>query len=353
MSFEHIESLSGSPQPNDIFEPYMPGVDLLSDMDGFFSKSREMLEAKNINEFIQAAGFHRFIHQESLGNTFSMGQRHVAIITPGRMIMLAPAPTPNSKSENELTPIRKLLPSGMPLQITAISYTKLEALTKDTSKTKCIPFLGFLLAFAYLGHNVMVFEGHSSALEAGVRNSDVLLIDSGMLPFLPENWADTVFKVMKPNQRIFVHDRDNYMLVPIVKKNAPPGWQYTAPNDEASYANVLLTTIAKTKDKNQTVRLISGQSLPNPKEFTTDPDELEYISILPFTYEELDTDLVIKIIWDYGQAMSIMDKIKSTKVFNAKLALSANEAADVSFQLKLSKTSNGKQQLELKLLRAG
>ncbi len=55
MQFKNIESLPGSPQPEDIFEPHMPGVDLLSDMDGFFMQVRKLLEAKNINEYVQNA----------------------------------------------------------------------------------------------------------------------------------------------------------------------------------------------------------------------------------------------------------------------------------------------------------
>ena len=283
MQFEHIESLSGSPEPADIFEPHMPGVDLLSDMEGFFAQVRELLEAENTEAFVQNAGFGLLAPPENAGEKTSKGQRHVAVITPGHMISLAPAPPPNTKSEKELAPIKSILPSEKPLQITTISYTKLEAYIQDTTKTKCIPFLGFLLAFAYLDHNVIVFEGHPSALEFGVKNSDVLFIDSAMLPFMGDNWADVVFKVMKPHPKIFVHERKDYQLIPIVRKNSPPGWRYSEPDGEASYANVLLTILAKAGDKTKTVGIISGQPLPNPEELTTDAEELEYISTLPFS----------------------------------------------------------------------
>lgn len=353
MKFEHIESLPGSPEPADIFEPHMPEVDLLSDMEGFFVEVRELLEADNTDEFVQKTGFGLLSHPEDPRGKTPKGQRHVAVITPGRMISLAPAPLPNTKSEKDLASIKSILPSEKPLQITAISYTKLQAYMEDKSKTKCIPFLGFMLAFAYLGHNVIVFEGHPSALEFGVNNSDVLIIDSGMLPFLQENWADIAFKVMKQNCRIFVHDRQSYQLVQIAKKNSPPGWQYTAPDGEASYVNVLFTTLGKMRDTNQTVHITSGQSVPNPKEFTTDPEQLEYISILPFKYENLNTEMIIKYIWDISKPTNLLGQFQSTRTFKAKLAESANKAIDVEFQLRMSKTSNGKQQLEIKLLRAG
>src|SRR5215212_2076139 len=155
MQFEYIDSLPGSPQPADIFEPHMPGVDLLSNMEGFFLQVRELLEAENSEEYIQNAGLGAFVPPERIGKETPKGQRHVAVITPGRMISLAPAPLPNTVAEKTLAPMKSILASEVPLQITAISYTKLEAYMDDKTKTKCIPFLGFLLAFAYLGHNVI------------------------------------------------------------------------------------------------------------------------------------------------------------------------------------------------------
>jgi hypothetical protein len=205
------------------------------------------------------------------------------------------------------------------------------------------------LAFAYLGHNVIVFEGHPSALEFGVENSDVLFIDSAMLPFMGDNWVEVVFKSMKPNPKIFIHERENFRLMPIVKKNGPPGWRYSEPDGEASYTNMLLTTLAKAGYKDKAVNLVSGQPLPNPRDFTTDPEELEYISTLPFRYEKLNTDTVIKIIWDNGKPSNVLDRLQSTRTFKARLAESDGKARDVSFQLKLSKTSTGKQQLEIRL----
>ena len=349
MQFEHIERLPGSPEPADIFEPHMPAVDLLSDMEGFFIQVRGLLEAENIDGYIQNGGLQVFAPPGRAAEKIPKGQRHVAIITPGRMIILVAAPSPHTQSEQQLEPARSILPSEEPLQITAISYTKLEAYLEDKTKTKCIPFLGFLLAFAYLGHNVIVFEGHPSALESSVKNSDVLFLDSGMLPFMPEIWADVVFRAMKPNAKIFVHERKHFRLIPVIKKNSPPGWQYSEPDGEASYANILLTTLAKAGDKENVVRIVSGQPPPNPKQFTADPRELEYISTLPFRYEMLKADLVIKTIWDNAKPASFLDQFQSTRIFKAKLAEPDGKVRDVLFQLKRSKTDGGKQELEIKL----
>lgn len=353
MKPHNVEGLTGSPEPADIFEPHMPEVDMLSDMDGFFTKVRKLLEARNINEYIQNAGLSLLDDPNNLVHGIPEELRHVAIITPGRTIMLLQTPVPITKSEEELASIKSLLPSERPLQITAISYTKLEAYLKDTTNTKCIPFLGYLLAFASLGHNVIVFEGHPSALEAGIRNSDVLIIDSGMLPFLAENWADVVFPAMNPNPKVFIHERDTYTLMPVVKKNSSPGWRYSEPDGEASYTNMLITAMAIEGDKTRSAKIISGQPLPNPRDFTTDEDQLEYISTLPFRYEKLNADMVIGIIWNGGRPAKLRDLFRSTRTLKGKVALSGGEVIDVSFQLKLSKTDSGKKQLEVKLLSAG
>jgi hypothetical protein len=347
MQFEHIASLPGSPEPADIFEPHMPGVDLLSDMEGFFVQVRELLETENTSAYIQKAGLSVLIPSNQAGEATAKGQRHVAVITPGRMISLVPAPRLHSLSEKQLAPVKSILPSQVPLQISAISYTKLEAYVQDTTKTKCIPFLGFLLAFAYLGHNVIVFEGHPSALAFGVKNSDVLFIDSGMLPFLAENWAEVAFQSMEPNPKIFIHERKNFSLTPVVKKNSPPGWRRSEPDGEQSYVNILLTTLGKANYK-QSVHINSGQPVPNPREFTTNPDELDYISTLPFKYDQLNTDFIIKFLWDISKPEN--PPAQSTKIFKAKLFESGGKSRDVSFQLKLSKPLFGKQQLEIRLL---
>lgn len=313
MSFEHVGTLPGSPQPKDIFEPYMPDVDVLSDTDGFFKQVREMLESENVEAYARKTGLHPLEHKDVRGGAGVNGQRHVAIITPGRMINLEPAPLPNTKSEKELAPIRALLASDRPLKITAISYTKLEAYVQDRTKTKCIPFLGMLLAFAYLGHNVLVFEGHPSALAAGVKDSDLLFINSGMLPFMGENWAEVVFPAMKPNARALMHERKTFRLTRVVKKSSPPGWERSEPDGEPSYINMLLTTLGKANYRGHSVHIVSGEPLPNPKDFTTDPEQLEYISKLPFHYDKLRADVVIKTLWNLGKLFNAAEGPGATK----------------------------------------
>jgi len=62
-----IDSVPGSPEPADLFEPHMPGVDVLDDMDALFAQARE--QSANGPE-----------------------GRSVVIVTPGRMLMSVPTP---------------------------------------------------------------------------------------------------------------------------------------------------------------------------------------------------------------------------------------------------------------------
>jgi hypothetical protein len=352
VDFDIVKSLPGSIEPKDIFEPHMPGVDVLSNMDALFARAREMIAEEELDSFAQNALVNRLIKTEDLATKTPKGQRHVAIVTPGRMILLVPGPLPNSKSEKDLAPMKEILRSEKPLQISAISFTKLESYMQDKTKTKCIPFLGFLLAFAYLGHSVVVFEGHPSALESGVRHSDALFIDSGMLPFLQEDWAAVCFRAMNPDPRVFMHERKNFELKPIAKKGSPPGWQYTEPDGEKSYINILLSTIAKAKDSTRTISIIVGQPLPNPKDLINDPKELEYISILPFKYDRLNSLFVLKLLWAYAKPAA-PGTPENIRIFKAKLAQSDRTVKDVAFQFMMTKAANGRDRLDIQLLGSG
>src|SRR5205807_1802709 len=116
----------------------------------------------------------------------------VGVATPGRMVMLLPAPKPGTVSPEHVAQARQLIPSDQPLRITVVGYTQLEPLQQD--KARCLPALGQLLGLAYLGHSVLVFEGHPSVFESGIRSSDVLVVDSAMGPFLQPDWADAAWR---------------------------------------------------------------------------------------------------------------------------------------------------------------
>lgn len=327
MERQYIKSVEGSPQPSDIFQPHMPGVDVLSNIDEIFGLARgELLNAESVIENSVA------------------GQRAVAIITPGRMIVYHASPPPGGLTAEEVEPIKKLMPPEPPLNISVVSYTLIEALTQDTTMTKCIPFLGILLGCAYVGHSVVVFEGHPSAFESGVRGSDVLIVDSGMLPFIQSNWAEVAFGVMRPGAKLFVHKRESYALMPVARSRNAQGWQYSEQDGEASYANCLLMMLAK--GKRSSIQLTSGHSLPDLADFTTDLEDLDWITGLPFKYDQLDADKVMGIIL-HAAGWRRHHFFKTKGVLNARLADESKELKMVSFTLTLKKDTTGKRLLQI------
>jgi hypothetical protein len=295
----------------------MPEVDVPADIQGVFAKARIEVAAGR--------------------------ERRIGIVTPGRMVMLQPAPPPGSIPEQFVAQVSQLLPSAKPLNITFVGYTQLEALMKD--KAKCIPQFGQVLGFAYLGHNVIVFEGHPSAFEHALRDSDVLMIDSGMLPFLQKDWVDVALRVARPGVKIIVQDRKTGRLQPVIKSKNAQGWRYGEPDGEASYANCLLTTLAKA-DAPPPVRIAGGSPVPGLAQFARDPAQLEWIAELPFRYDTLDADKVIGILHRIVK-WSPPEHGESKAVLKAQLATGGAQRQPVSFDLTLGQDAAGKQHLEV------
>lgn len=331
MEIKHVKTFEGAPEPSDIFEPHRLGVELLSDMDEVFKLARR----RSNGEGDPGAGD---LPAEAAGELAShRGGRSVAIVTPGRLTVTFPAPPPGSAGKSAEEAARKLMPPDPPLNITAVSYTHVKALLED--KSRAIPFLGFLLGFAAIGHTVVVFEGHPSAFESGVRGSDVLLVDSAMLPFLQDDWVDVAFKAMRPGAKIFVHEREHFSLLPVARSNNAQGWRYTEMDGEASYANSLLTVLAR--GTSPEARVTSGRPLPDLAGLTTDPDDLDWIAGMPFKYDRLNADEVIKVIL-HAAGWHVF---KKTGVFRAGLATGGGELVPVLFTLTLTKDADGRRQL--------
>jgi hypothetical protein len=107
----------------------------------------------------------------------------------------------------------------------------------DTALPSRLPSLGSLIAFGYAGHRVWIFEGHPSALTAGLAHTEILLLDSGMLPLLQNDWMSVAQRMMDPPRRVLIHSRERYALLPAVPASTPQGWSYSEPDGEASYVN--------------------------------------------------------------------------------------------------------------------
>ena len=308
----------------DPFEPHMPAVDIPPDMAAVFAKARKDLANAGEKERL------------------APGQRAIGILTPGRLLMLVSTPKPGTVPDQFVAQVKALLPCDGPLNITAISFTALDPLLRD--KSKCIPMLGQLLGFGYVGHNVIVFEGHPSTLEASLKGSDVLWIDSGMLPFLQADWIDAAYRVMHARPRILVSNRKTKQLLPVVKSNDEQGWRYSEPDGEASYVNCLLTTLAKASPC--PVQVAAGAGVPDLTSLTNDPKQLEWIAALPFQYEALDASKVIGIIQKISK-WSPAEGATSLGMLQAALAMEGGKREKVAFQLTLTEKPGGANRLNI------
>jgi hypothetical protein len=284
MEIHHVKTFEGSPEPSDIFQPHKLGVELLSDMDGLFAKAHR----------ISASGEYAVGEGEVPAEVERMkGQRSVVIMTPGRMLMPVPAPAPGSVQRSSEDAVRKLLPPDPPRKVSVVSYTYVPALLED--KSRAIPFLGFLVGFASIGHTVVVFEGHPSAFESGIRGSDVLMVDSGMQPFMQEDWMEVAFRVMRPGAKVFVHIRETYTLRQFFPPGVTPIPLVLSPEEQLDWyvGSLIRLLLVGTRTSAQ---LTSGETLPDLADFATTPEQRAQIASLPFRHDQLDTDKVIDCI---------------------------------------------------------
>ena len=178
----------------DVYRPRMPDVDLLPTIEDTFADAR------------------RAARGETPRPGASVQDRDLVIVTPGRMLMRHPCAPHGSMAAAQVASIEKMMPAAVKRDVAVIAYTALEAVNADLSKA--IPFAGLLMGLAYLGHAVWVFEGHQSALAAGSRDADVLLVDGGMRPYLIEEWATVAASTMR-RKEIYVHDRASFKLTKV------------------------------------------------------------------------------------------------------------------------------------------
>jgi hypothetical protein len=126
------------------------------------------------------------------------GQRYIVVVTPGRATFIQPCPRPGSMDANSLQAVQKIAPPHTPSNIAVVAFTQFDPAT--SSMSKAIPFLGYVIGLSYIGHNVVVFEGHHSALAAGCRDADMVIVDEAMVPHLEQGWMNVVFRAMRGTQ---------------------------------------------------------------------------------------------------------------------------------------------------------
>jgi hypothetical protein len=81
------------------------------------------------------------------------------MILPTRQIGIQNSAPVGSAKDETIKGVEGILPSGGPATVVAIAFTDLKPDCNMQDLKQALPFLGFLLGFAYLGHNVVVFEG--------------------------------------------------------------------------------------------------------------------------------------------------------------------------------------------------
>lgn len=176
-------------EPPDLFEPRMPEVDHPARIHQVFDQARKSADSRHDGE--------------------RNPSRQVVLVTPGRVLMLQPCPAPGSMPKNMVSQIERLVSPKVKRRIAVIAYTELKAIT--TGLAKAIPFFGMLVGMAYIGHSVWIFEGHASALAAGCKDADVLIVDSAMVPYLTSNWQHLALSEA-PKLEVYIHDRTNHSL---------------------------------------------------------------------------------------------------------------------------------------------
>jgi hypothetical protein len=149
----------------------------------------------------------------------------LVIVKPDRTLMVVPRLAETAELKKMAESMSKMVPTTVQRNIAAIAFTVFEPGPQGVAGLaevgKAIPFLGMLVGFSYIGHAVWVFEGHASALAAGCRDADLLLVDSAMRPFLARGWEKQAEAAMR-NANILVHNRANFTLAALRKVGADP-----------------------------------------------------------------------------------------------------------------------------------
>ena len=138
--------------------------------------------------------------------------RGVQVVTPDRKVLVVPTLARTGAVEKMMSNLEKLIPSSTKRKIAAIGHTEAASLNRPDHPKQSAPFFALLVGFCQIGHSVWAFEGHPSALEAGCRDADVLIVDSGVRPALEKDWVDRATGVMR-NANVLVFDRTNARLV--------------------------------------------------------------------------------------------------------------------------------------------
>ena len=154
------------------------------------------------------------------------------------------------------------------------------------------------------------------------KNKDVAIIYSRENPLIePTKHAMEAFKIV-------VHVK---LPIKLVRQKGSDGSGESEPDGEASYANCLLVTLAKSPGT--MAMLQSGYGVPSLLEINNNQKELLWILGLPFNYQKLNGDLVIHTLLKIPSKPS-SDMPDKSQIFNARMVLSDGKSDTVYFEIK-------------------
>ena len=107
-----------------------------------------------------------------------------------------------------------MIPGPVPQNITVIAFNDIIRPHRDSFEiaAQTIPFFGYLLGMAYVGHAVTIFEGSASALALGCRDADVIIHDEEMMPLLPDGWQELISQTTR-HSRILIFGQGGKLSV--------------------------------------------------------------------------------------------------------------------------------------------
>jgi hypothetical protein len=152
------------------------------------------------------------------------GRGGIAILRPDRSLLLMPRLPQSAELDALAKNMERVISSAVKRNIAVIADTSFaetgqSAVPSLAHVNQTVPFFGMLVGLSSIGHCVWMFEGHPSALAAGCRDADVLIVDSAMARFLPAGWQDTAAGTMR-NPNILLHDRQTFKLRAVRKVGA-------------------------------------------------------------------------------------------------------------------------------------
>jgi hypothetical protein len=123
-------------------------------------------------------------------------ERRIAIVRPDHRLMLLPAIDAEAAPPAAIAEVERLLPSTAPRKVAAVVDTTWTMAEKPDLQAagRAVPFFGFLMALAAIGHAVWLFDGHP----AGFAGADLVVVDGARTGSLPPGWER-----LAPSVRVF------------------------------------------------------------------------------------------------------------------------------------------------------